>query len=301
MALDATENNLVVTLGSGEGARTLVYDVNSGRSILDVKGRAELLGAEGKLLLTMKSGENERILKTRDGSNVRPPWEERGTFSIRLSPHKEALAVLRPDGASTWKAVVYSVHGDKLVQLHQVSGLAAGLAAWVRVDDDGQIQSIVAPRLIAKRTFSVQSKSPLNRFEFRQKSKGGFTVVRRTDQKELFQSFFQSDQHQFSSDDRWLAVWKGLRMQVIDLDGAELALDMNLVDDIGATVRFAAQNTILSVSLADGATMLIPLDRSLIERFGKWLNPRSLTTEEQCTYIGCLDPKSGTPVPADPK
>jgi hypothetical protein len=306
MELHATENNLVVVLRSDEGERTIVYDGNFDRAILDVKGRAELLGAEGKLLLTVsKSGEAQRIFKTSDGSNVKAPWEDRpGGPPLQLSsPKKEALAVFRKtDGASTWNAVVYSVHGDMLVQLHQVSGLAAPVR--LRLDDDGQIQSIVAPRLI-----TVQSKSPLNRFEIRQESKGGFTVVRRTDQKKLFKSFFQSDQYQFSSDDRWLAVWNGFRMQVIDLDGAELALDMNLVDEIGETVRFVAQNKILSVSLADdsrratsGATMLIPLDRSLIERFGKWLNPRSLTTEEQCTYLGsCMDPKSETPVRVDPK
>lgn len=106
------------------------------------------------------------------------------------------------------------------------------------------------------------------------------TLIRRSD-KTVVKRFATRLDHLFSTDDRWLATWGAPGMQIIDLAGATTALSQDYADVV--RVRFVAQNAMLSVERASD-TMLVPLDRGLMERFATWLTPRVLTSKERCLY-----------------
>src|SRR5262249_21687272 len=127
-------------------------------------------------------------------------------------------------------------------------------------------------------------RSPLGQFGLRKSNNNGgsIKVIRLPDQSVLGQ--FRDEgfkRHRFSGDDRWLAMWSDEALQVLNLTRADIALNLRLAD-IG-NVDFLAHNSILSVDFSS-ASMLIPLDNTLMERFARWLAPRPLTAEERCLY-----------------
>ena len=133
---------------------------------------------------------------------------------------------------------------------------------------------------------TVASASPSGRFEMHEESEAGaadrtFTVVKCADGSTLKKFEGATPNHRFSSDDHWLVTWDEKGVKVLDLGRCDFAWD-----DPGGVenVDFEAGNAILNVQLSDGATTLIPLDRALMERFAKWLVPRTLTFEERCQY-----------------
>jgi len=317
----ATQSSVVAVLRT-EPMTTVVFNATTGKPRFDRQGRAQPLGVAGELLLIEPpSGQPWRLITTRDGAPL-APWEQLasggGPPVFRVSPGKEALAVLRLQSTnkSQANAVVYSVRGNTLVPSGQVVDLPAVLlsAPPTRLQPTDDARSITETRT-AQRGETVgrfawpvtvtgaldrtrpQSprplertgvpRSPLGRFEIQPesgKSSGAkiFNVIRRTDDSIV--KPFESDLRntRFSSDDRWLAVWREKGIQILDLARGEIALDLDLDGVEG--VDFEARNTILNVHLADG-TMLIPLDRTSMERFAKWLvAPRELANRERCMY-----------------
>jgi hypothetical protein len=248
----------------------------------------------------------------KDGSPV-APWEQLpaagGPPVFRVSPRKESLAVLRPQAAnkSQADALVYAVRGDGLVPTGQVIDLP--VAGRFQPADDGRSivetrratrarrggrfvwpvtagRTPVSPRPARSVEVAKITPSPGGGFEVQEESKeneGVLTlrVVRRADRAILNRFASGSLRYRFSSDDRWLGVWSDDAVQVLDLARNEIVLRLTPgeVED----VTFEARNTILNVRLDDGAT-LIPLDRTLVEQFAKWLAPRVLTPGERCTY-----------------
>jgi Novel STAND NTPase 1 len=282
------------------------------------------LGATRELLLVEASGAPARIVKTGDGSTVAPwgpPAPQTGVPEFKISPNKEVLAVLRPQAGNTAlaSAAVYSVRGDSLVLSGHVVDMPADVLweyAELRPTDDAR--SIVEVRRasrdrrrFAKTVWPVTSednaagvrpappvegrddvvshpdRSPLGGFEIRDEERsdaGEPTVqllVRRTDHF-IVKRFEARTHHAFSSDDRWLVSWKSPGIQVLDLTRGEVAFALSL-DEVVQAVRFDARNTILDIQFAE-ESVLVPLDRALMERFAGWLTTRKPTKRERCMY-----------------
>ena len=313
----------VVVLLETTPETTAVYDAISGKLRFEPEnGHATVLGAARELLLfarpwrVIKTRDGSRMAPWGQSSGAGRP------SLLLFSSGNEALAFLRLQAANSTlaDATVYSVRGDTLVPSGQVVNLPAKsfgrlyLAADARsiTEDrptsDGKQerfvwtvtrdQKLAAVRAATATEIPAASVSPSGRFEI-QGGNGAFKVVRRIDRSTLKSFWLKSNllYYRFSGDDRWLAVWSEKDgIQILDLARGEivLALDpryhryLREKNKGEVAVDFEGRNTILSVQVFDDtkpiATMLIPLDRPLMERFARWLVPRELTAEERCRY-----------------
>ena len=128
--LYAAQSSVIAVLETQQVTTTVVFDAATGkRRYNPLEGRAEALGAARELLLT---DQPPWVIKTRGGCALAPCEElpaADGPPVFRVSPRKEALAVLREQAgnAKEANAIVYSVRGDGLVLAGQVVGLPAAL------------------------------------------------------------------------------------------------------------------------------------------------------------------------------
>jgi hypothetical protein len=250
------------------------------------------------------------------------PAPQPGVPVFKISPNAEVIAVLRPQAGYTAlaSAAVYSVRGDSLVLSGHVVDMPADVlreyAELWPTDDARSIVEVRRPsrdrRVFAKTVWPVTrednaagvgpappvegrdgrvshpDRSPLGGFEMRDVAgsdadKPTVRLIRRTDQS-IVKHFEAGHHHAFSSDDHWLVSWKDSGLQVLDLTRGEgaFALSPGKVQ----AVRFDARNTILDIQLdiqfAEGS-VLVPLDRALMERFARWL-AREPTRQERCMY-----------------
>jgi hypothetical protein len=320
--IHASPSSLVAVLPS-KPLTVVVLDQGTGKPRFGLRADGvQPLGATRELLLVEASGAPAQIVKTTDGATVAPwgpPAPQTGVPVFKISPTKEVLAVLRPQTGNTAlaSATVYSVRGDSLVLSGHVVDMPADVLreyAEIRPTDDAR--SIVGVRRasrdrrrFAKTVWPVTSadnaagvrpappvegrddvashpdRSPLGGFEMRDEERsdaGEPTVqllVRRTDQSTV-KRFEAGHRYAFSSDDRWLVSWKNPGIQVLDLTRGEVAFALS-PGEVQA-VRFDASNTILDIQFAK-ESVLVPLDRALMERFARWLT-RKPTHQERCMY-----------------
>jgi hypothetical protein len=68
---------------------------------------------------------------------------------------------------------------------------------------------------------------------------------------------------------------------VLDLASGDTAFSLDFANVEG--VKFNPRNTILAVELNSG-TMLVPLERAMMERFARSLTKRGLSAQEKCAY-----------------
>jgi hypothetical protein len=243
-----------------------------------------------------------RIVKTRDGSVVWTQEPQGGSASadFRVSPNHSAFAVFRWTNDSRPSAAVYSIAGTTVAKVGEVHDLPNLFGAFP-TDDGRQL-------VIGEDTFNVTttgqsgpvrtsprpdplSRSPSGTFEVRVESVLGadrtttttMSLVRRESGggQGVVKRFASQLAYRFSSDDRWLAVWSDQGVQVIHTQTGATVLSLDTLR--AQDVAFAAADTLISVNLG-GDTMLVPIDRALMERFAAWLTTRRLTAEERCLY-----------------
>jgi hypothetical protein len=313
--IHATATSLVAVLAS-DPPSTVVFNAATGAPRFPpLVGQARVLGASGELLLLDAiGGQPARAIRVRDGASV-TPWESgTGPSVFRLSPRREAVAILRvqPANRSQADALVYVVRGDRLVPTGQVIDLpiaAPSSPTRFQPADDGRSivenraatrarpagrfvwpvttgRTPVTPRPLRPVDVATSTASPGGRFEMQEESRADdgirtLRVVLRADGTVLKRFAGGSLRYRFSSDDRWLGVWNDETVQVLDLERNEIAFRLSPGDI--STVTFEGRNTLLHVRL-DESAMLVPLDRALLEQFTTWLAPRALTARERCTY-----------------
>jgi hypothetical protein len=277
-----------------------------------VAGGASILGRDGELLLiTGQEPGPAKVIRTRDGAVVTPWKEQPGGVrsSFIASPSGTALGVFRRSAAGPAHAeiAVYAVRDEQLVPTGQIVDLPP--RATVKIDDDGQSVivrfhttgdppsvwplSASAPTSVkdlakshpAPKEDDETRVSPLGRFEIQNSPSGGhdrtrgFEVVRRSGGA-LIKRLGDS-RSKFSTDDRWLAYWNTKGVSVLDLASGDTAFSLDFANVEG--VKFNPRNTILAVELNSG-TMLVPLERAMMERFARSLTKRGLSAQEKCAY-----------------
>ena len=310
-ALYATPSSLVAVL-STDPPTSVVFDAATGkRKAEPYVGDVRPIGADGELLLIDPPAGPMRVVKTGDGSAI-APWEQSlpgsGPLRFVVSPGRQALAVLRANASNATRAnaFVYSIHGDTLVPSGPVQDVPADLlTAGAQLADDGTAitystgRGSIVTRLSnanqLRPTLPVEKQgvqvSPLGRYEYDEPVAGAplspFRVVKRDDKVVLgpFRSIGEA-RRRFSNDERWLVSWSSVsdEVQIVDLERGEIAFGLtvhNLTD-----VNFEGRNSILHLGLGprSSGSMLIPLDRALMEQFAKWLAPNDLTPNERCDY-----------------
>jgi hypothetical protein len=109
----------------------------------------------------------------------------------------------------------------------------------------------------------------------------GLSVIRRGDRVRVRDFKIQAPRHNFSPDDRWLAVWgeKSQGLQLVDLSRNEIAFAFDPHKEIN-WVTFVAEHVIRVDFTSDA--MLIPLESEVIRRVGASL--ARLTEQERCLY-----------------
>ncbi|SAL40852.1 nSTAND1 domain-containing NTPase [Caballeronia telluris] len=311
--LRMTRDGIVAVVSKEQRDTTYVLDPSTGANrFAPVAGRVSVLGRDGELLLVAdrQSGQAE-VIRTRDGAVVTPWKPQPGSVrsSFIASPSGTALGVLRRSAADLAHAelAVYAVRDEQLVPTGQIVDLPP--RATAKIDDDGQsaivtthvtgdvarvwplsasaptnVKDVAKSHPAAKEAASMRV-SPLGRFEIQsspdegRNRTRGFEVVRRPGGaliKRLGDSSWK-----FSSDDRWLAYWNAKGVSVLDLASGDTAFSLDFA--IVRGVDFNFRNNILAIRL-DSGTMLVPLDRAMMERFARSLTKRELSAQEKCAY-----------------
>src|SRR5262245_46193690 len=147
--IHASPSSLVAVLPT-KPLTVVVLDPGTGKPRFELRADGvQPLGGTRELLLVKASDPPARIIKTRDGSLVAPwgqPAPQTGVPVFKISPNKEALAVLWPQASNTAlaSAAVYSVRGDSLVfSGHVVDMPAEVLREYADVEPTDDSRSIV--------------------------------------------------------------------------------------------------------------------------------------------------------------
>jgi hypothetical protein len=295
--LYATSDSIVAV--TDKPATTLVFDaLTGGLRFEPLVGAWRPLGSAGEMLLLTPGGGSPRIVRTVDGAQIEqwnpvPGVEE--VLLVAPSSSERALAVYRrsPPRTGAVSATLYSIRRGSLSLIGRLTNLPRSWRDMAIAEDaqsltfGGTVWHVTrgvrsaAPVTGAKTVAALMS--PLGRFEIQQDVKNEenaeYRIIRRHDRSVIA----TARHYKFSDDDRWLATVRDDRFTVYDLSRGEAIFHVaESVDSDGIT--FAGQG-ILHVRLPEERTsMLIPLDWSLMQRFLRWLTPRTLTPGEECTF-----------------
>jgi hypothetical protein len=287
--LYASSSSIVAVQNEEKSETTSVFDAFTGASRFEpLSGRWRPLGSAAEMLLF--TGNPQRIVRTVDGAPIEQWSATPGAdelVSIRVSPSEGALAVFRqaPRTTGPINATLYSVRRDSLRLTGRVTNLPR---SWNRMviaedahslSDGGKVWHITKGVTTAD---GVALASPLGRFEVQRDSDDStYRIVRRHDRSVIV----TAQLYRFSDDDRWLAAARDGILTVYDLSRGEAIFKLTQSVDPAPRVEsmaFAGQG-ILHVRFTN-ASMLVPLDWPLMERFLQWLTTRTLTPREECRY-----------------
>ena len=292
--LGAAGGLLLISARANEVAR--IVKVRDGSAVAPWDTR---LGGQGPIALRV-SASNDVIAVIRQALDA--PTADAAIYVVRgealdYAGQVEGLPASVLGAAASRLAVADD--GRTLVEMRTV---ARDGAAITRTKVVWPVSTAGAPAATATRhdTGSVRGggddgSSPSGRFAIHRSEDRPslYHVLRRGDGVSLGPFRDSGGKHLFSRDDRWLVTWSPSRLQVVDLTRARVAFNFarsrstrerNNNEPIDG-VEFAARDTMLSVGMG-GHTMLIPLEDAMMERFARWLVPRSLGSNELCQSIG---------------
>lgn len=200
-------------------------------------------------------------------------------FLWRVSPSAQKGVSEQP----VWSSML---RPGRLTRVSRVRMLPDGTL----VLNDNEVQALKpGTRAVAASDEKILEVSPLGGYVLKriESSAGtgeGVGVVRRDTGVVVTRFRFDSTpQHAFSADDHWLAVWSDNGVVILDLAQGKPAVNLDLAV---SKVKFEAGGRIARlIGLKHGGEMLVPLDRSLMERFAMWLAGREMTKDERCAYV----------------